>query len=96
VLAAKANLEPVMTTLVNKIPFDSQYKYMSTHYQIGGEEQILITGAPDVISPCAPAADPPRCGSLQPRVLGKRDGALCASGAAHGCGGVQAGERRNG
>ena len=49
VLAAKANLEPVMTTLVNKIPFDSQYKYMSTHYQIGGEEQILITGAPDVI-----------------------------------------------
>jgi magnesium-transporting ATPase (P-type) len=49
VLAAKASLEPVMTTLVNKIPFDSQYKYMSTHYQIGGEEQILITGAPDVI-----------------------------------------------
>ncbi|VFS37738.1 P-type HAD superfamily ATPase [Enterobacter cancerogenus] len=38
-----------MTTLVNKIPFDSQYKYMSTHYQIGSEEQILITGAPDVI-----------------------------------------------
>lgn len=49
VLAAKASLEPVATTLVNKIPFDSQYKYMSTHYQIGGEEQILITGAPDVI-----------------------------------------------
>ena len=49
VLAAKAHLEPVVTTLVNKIPFDSQYKYMSTHYQIGSEEQILITGAPDVI-----------------------------------------------
>ncbi|MCR2795547.1 cation-transporting P-type ATPase [Enterobacter kobei] len=49
VLAAKANLAPVTTTLVNKIPFDSQYKYMSTHYQIGCEEQILITGAPDVI-----------------------------------------------
>ncbi|PTM35192.1 carbonate dehydratase [Enterobacter cloacae] len=49
VLAAKAHLEPVMTTLVNKIPFDSQYKYMSTHYQVGSEEQILITGAPDVI-----------------------------------------------
>ncbi|MFG7477168.1 HAD-IC family P-type ATPase, partial [Enterobacter hormaechei] len=49
VLAAKAHLAPVMTTLINKIPFDSQYKYMSTHYQIGGEEQILITGAPDVI-----------------------------------------------
>ncbi|MGU0055936.1 hypothetical protein ACVXG7_08995 [Enterobacter hormaechei] len=27
-LAAKAHLEPVVTTLVNKIPFDSQYKYM--------------------------------------------------------------------
>ncbi|MDU2820374.1 HAD-IC family P-type ATPase, partial [Enterobacter sp.] len=49
VLAAKANLAPVTTTLVNKIPFDSQYKYMSSHYQIGCEEQILITGAPDVI-----------------------------------------------
>ena len=49
VLAAKAHLAPVMTTLINKIPFDSQYKYMSTHYQIGSEEQILITGAPDVI-----------------------------------------------
>jgi P-type E1-E2 ATPase len=34
VLAAKANLEPVMTTLVNKIPFDSQYKYMSTHTRL--------------------------------------------------------------
>ncbi|MGF6422456.1 magnesium-transporting ATPase (P-type) [Lelliottia sp. 489] len=49
VLAAKANLEPVVTSLINKIPFDSQYKYMSTHYQIGSEEQILVTGAPDVI-----------------------------------------------
>ncbi|HEG2205969.1 TPA: cation-transporting P-type ATPase [Enterobacter cloacae] len=49
VLAAKAHLAPVMTTLINKIPFDSQYKYMSTYYQIGSEEQILITGAPDVI-----------------------------------------------
>ena len=49
VLAAKAHLAPVDTTLLNKIPFDSQYKYMSTHYRIGGEEQILITGAPDVL-----------------------------------------------
>ncbi|MEG1210401.1 MAG: cation-transporting P-type ATPase [Leclercia sp.] len=49
VLAAKAGLTPVMTTLISKIPFDSQYKYMSTHYQIGSEEQILVTGAPDVI-----------------------------------------------
>jgi len=49
VLAAKANLAPVVTTLIGKIPFDSQYKYMSTHYLIGSEAQILITGAPDVI-----------------------------------------------
>ncbi|KEY50965.1 cation-transporting P-type ATPase [Citrobacter amalonaticus] len=49
VLAAKANLAPVVTTLINKIPFDSQHKYMSTHHQIGDEERILITGAPDVI-----------------------------------------------
>ena len=49
VLAAKARLTPVTTTLINKIPFDSQYKYMSAHYRIGDEEQILITGAPDVI-----------------------------------------------
>ena len=49
VLAAKARLAPVTTTLINKIPFDSQYKYMSAHYRIGDEEQIFITGAPDVI-----------------------------------------------
>jgi magnesium-transporting ATPase (P-type) len=53
VLAAKANLEPVMTTLVNKIPFDSQYKYMSTHHQIGGEEQILSPARRMCFSPCA-------------------------------------------
>ena len=49
VLAAKAKLSPVATTLISKIPFDSQYKYMSTHYQVGNDAQILITGAPDVI-----------------------------------------------
>lgn len=49
VLAAKANLAPVATSLVNKIPFDSQYKYMSTQHRIGNEEHVLITGAPDVI-----------------------------------------------
>jgi magnesium-transporting ATPase (P-type) len=49
VLAAKADLAPVTTALINKIPFDSQYKYMSTHHQIGNEQQILVTGAPDVL-----------------------------------------------
>ena len=49
VLAAKAKLATVATSLISKIPFDSQYKYMSTHYQVGSESQILITGAPDVI-----------------------------------------------
>jgi magnesium-transporting ATPase (P-type) len=33
----------------SKIPFDSQYKYMSTLYRLGDEEVILITGAPDVL-----------------------------------------------
>lgn len=49
VLAAKAQLEPVDARLVAKIPFDSQYKYMATHQKMGDVEQVLITGAPDVI-----------------------------------------------
>ena len=49
VLAAKARLEPVDARLVAKIPFDSQYKYMATHQKMGDVEQVLITGAPDVI-----------------------------------------------
>ncbi|HKS34724.1 MAG TPA: cation-transporting P-type ATPase [Enterobacteriaceae bacterium] len=49
VLAAKAGLAPVSTSLVSKIPFDSQYKYMATHHQIGDAGQVLVTGAPDVI-----------------------------------------------
>jgi magnesium-transporting ATPase (P-type) len=49
VLAAKANLPTADAKLVNKIPFDSQYKYMATHYLLGGEELVLMTGAPDVI-----------------------------------------------
>ncbi|WP_264642689.1 cation-transporting P-type ATPase [Candidatus Symbiopectobacterium sp. NZEC127] len=49
VLAAKATLPAVETALRSKIPFDSQYKYMATHYRVGTEEQILITGAPDVL-----------------------------------------------
>ncbi|MEK0207652.1 cation-transporting P-type ATPase [Klebsiella michiganensis] len=49
VLAAKAQLAPVDACLVAKIPFDSQYKYMATHQKMGDVEQVLITGAPDVI-----------------------------------------------
>ena len=49
VLAAKARLAPIDARLVAKIPFDSQYKYMATHQKMGDVEQVLITGAPDVI-----------------------------------------------
>ena len=49
VLAAKAQLPAVEARLVAKIPFDSQYKYMSTLQHIDGDARVLITGAPDVI-----------------------------------------------
>lgn len=49
VLAAKAALAPVNTQLVAKIPFDSQYKYMATHYRLDEQEWIMVTGAPDVL-----------------------------------------------
>lgn len=49
VLATKASLEPVTTQLVAKIPFDSQYKYMATHYKLDAEEWVMVTGAPDVM-----------------------------------------------
>ncbi|MYM04333.1 HAD-IC family P-type ATPase [Klebsiella pneumoniae] len=49
VLAAKAQLPAVEARLVAKIPFDSQYKYMSTLQHIDGNARVLITGAPDVI-----------------------------------------------
>ncbi|MEQ0876898.1 cation-transporting P-type ATPase [Enterobacter vonholyi] len=49
VLAAKIPLPPLDTEMRSKIPFDSQYKYMSTLYRLGDEEAILITGAPDVL-----------------------------------------------
>lgn len=49
VLAAKVTLPALDTELRSKIPFDSQYKYMSTLHRIGDEEMILITGAPDVL-----------------------------------------------
>jgi magnesium-transporting ATPase (P-type) len=49
VLAAKAQLPEIETQLVAKIPFDSQYKYMATHYRFAAESRVLVTGAPDVI-----------------------------------------------
>ena len=49
VLATKANLPVADTRLLNKIPFDSQYKYMATHHSINGKELVLMTGAPDVM-----------------------------------------------
>ncbi|MEG5551837.1 cation-transporting P-type ATPase [Enterobacter wuhouensis] len=49
VLAAKISLPPRDVEMRGKIPFDSQYKYMSTLYRLGDEEVILITGAPDVL-----------------------------------------------
>ena len=49
VLAAKIPLPALDTEMRSKIPFDSQYKYMSTLYRLGDEEAILITGAPDVL-----------------------------------------------
>ena len=47
--AAKAMLPAVESELRSKIPFDSQYKYMATHYRIGNDERVLVTGAPDVL-----------------------------------------------
>lgn len=49
VLATKAMLPAVESELRSKIPFDSQYKYMATHYRIGNDERVLVTGAPDVL-----------------------------------------------
>ncbi|WP_137849299.1 cation-transporting P-type ATPase [Enterobacter sp. 2VL] len=49
VLAAKIPLPALDTEMRSKIPFDSQYKYMSTLYRLGDEETILITGAPEVL-----------------------------------------------
>lgn len=49
VLAAKAMLPAIESELRSKIPFDSQYKYMATHYCIGNDERVLVTGAPDVL-----------------------------------------------
>ncbi len=49
VLAAKSGLPATHVELKGKIPFDSQYKYMATHHQVGDRNKILVTGAPDVL-----------------------------------------------
>ncbi|WP_242600637.1 cation-transporting P-type ATPase, partial [Erwinia billingiae] len=49
VLAAKSGLPAIHVELKGKIPFDSQYKYMATHHQVGDRNKILVTGAPDVL-----------------------------------------------
>ncbi|MBS0968780.1 cation-transporting P-type ATPase [Nissabacter archeti] len=49
VLAAKAGVTHATARLVDKIPFDSAYKYMATHHQLGDEHRIFLTGAPDVL-----------------------------------------------
>lgn len=49
VLAAKSGLPAIQVALKGKIPFDSQYKYMATHHQVGDRNKILVTGAPDVL-----------------------------------------------
>lgn len=49
VLAAKAHLPAESIKLIDKIPFDSQYKYMSTLHDVSGSKVVLLTGAPDVL-----------------------------------------------
>jgi magnesium-transporting ATPase (P-type) len=49
VLAAKADYKLGDVRQLDKIPFDSQYKYMATCHQVNGENQIFLTGAPDVL-----------------------------------------------
>jgi magnesium-transporting ATPase (P-type) len=48
VLAGKSGQQSA-GELLDKIPFDSSHKYMATHHQIGDEQRILVTGAPDVL-----------------------------------------------
>ncbi|WP_413721719.1 cation-transporting P-type ATPase [Sodalis sp. RH24] len=49
VLAAKSGLRLGEVSLLDKIPFDSAYKYMATRHQIGDETLVFLTGAPDVL-----------------------------------------------
>lgn len=50
VLAIKSGLEiESRSERINKIPFDSSYKYMSTQNKVGDKHFIFVTGAPDVL-----------------------------------------------
>ncbi|NDL65686.1 cation-transporting P-type ATPase [Acerihabitans arboris] len=49
VLAAKSGLRLGNVNLLDKIPFDSAYKYMATRHQIDDQIYIFLTGAPDVL-----------------------------------------------
>ncbi len=49
VLAAKSGLQLGAVKPLDKIPFDSAYKYMATRHQVGEETTIFLTGAPDVL-----------------------------------------------
>lgn len=73
-LAAKITLSPQPSELRSKIPFDSQYKYMSTLYRLGEEEVVLVTGAPDVLFPPVPvSAERQRVAAAGSPVLGKQN-----------------------
>ncbi len=48
-LARKAGLPARDAEFVSRLPSDSQHKYLSALYRIGGEEMIFLTGAPDVL-----------------------------------------------
>ncbi|WP_148714471.1 cation-transporting P-type ATPase [Chitinolyticbacter meiyuanensis] len=50
VLAAKAGLQFDDVRQLDKIPFDSAYKYQASHHMVDGEAMVLVTGAPDVIA----------------------------------------------
>ncbi|MCS3424036.1 cation-transporting P-type ATPase [Rahnella sp. Lac-M11] len=49
VLAAKCTLNTGKIESLDKIPFDSKHKYMSTLQRIDGKTQLFVTGAPDVL-----------------------------------------------
>lgn len=49
VLAAKCTLNTGKVEALDKIPFDSKHKYMSTLQRINGKTQLFVTGAPDVL-----------------------------------------------
>ena len=49
VLAAKSNLNTGKVEPLDKIPFDSKHKYMSTLQRINGQTRLFVTGAPDVL-----------------------------------------------